>query len=463
VRVLHAAFATSALTLWLLYTAPDARANGRFPKAQAIVLPAGGDGSTIYLRATFGVLVSRDAGVSWRWLCERALGFSSTWDPPIASTRDGRLWVALTDGAHVTRDGCAVEDVPSIAGETVADLAVDGSGDQVLAVSSTPGKASFVWAGKGGPPPSFARLGSGVSGFRFDTIEVAPSRPSRVYLTAVPQGRGKIAHLFRSDDGGKTITELSPALATDARLYVSAVDLRDPDRLYLRALSASGSDVLLSTDGGKTLTTVLHMKGAMFGFARSRDGGVLYAGSGDPAEGIQRSIDRGATWQAGAKTSVFCLNADGPRLLVCSNPYAPGGYAVAESADRGDTVRPLATFEDVLGPVDCDGGSPCTTTWPETRAAIAASANLPRPAPAAKPAPSLDAGAIADAGSEAAVPPRRACGCEVAVGSRGDGSSIPSAFAGLILALAALARAAGRRAHYWIAESPEELENGPPR
>ena len=61
VRVLEAA-AAFALTLGLLYTTPeDALANGRFPKAQTIVLPAGGDGSTIYLRTTFGVLVSHDA------------------------------------------------------------------------------------------------------------------------------------------------------------------------------------------------------------------------------------------------------------------------------------------------------------------------------------------------------------------------------------------------------------------
>ena len=119
VRVLDVAFAASALTLAFLYTPPEARAYGRFPKAQSIVLPAGGDGSVIFLRATFGILVSRDMGKTWHWLCEQALGFSSTWDPPLAATRDGRLWVGLTDGAHATLDGCAVEDVPSLKGETL--------------------------------------------------------------------------------------------------------------------------------------------------------------------------------------------------------------------------------------------------------------------------------------------------------------------------------------------------------
>jgi hypothetical protein len=466
VRTLVLAFAASALTLGSLYTAPEARANGRFPKAQSIVLPAGGDGDVIYLRATFGILVSRDAGKSWSWLCEGALGFSSTWDPPIAATRDGRLWLGLTDGAHATLDGCRVDDVPSIKGELVTDLAVDGSGDRVLAVTSPPGKPAFVWITKPSATslPAFTKLGRGISGFRFDTIEVAPSRASRVYLTAILDGRGKSAHLFRSDDGGATITELTPPLAADARLFVSAVDPRDPDRLYVRALSAAGSDVLLSTDGGKTLTSVLHMKGAMFGFARTRDGSMLYAGSGDPAEGIWRSADRGATWQPAAKTSVFCLNAEGPRLLVCSNPYTPGGYAVAESADQGATVTPLVTFDEIRGPVACDAGapSPCVSAWPETRAAIAASAHVPQRAPAAALAGDAGNGGGAAPSATSPTPAARgACGCRLAGARQVGADSFFGRLAALLVALLFLLRRTGRTAHPWIDRLPEAPKDGP--
>jgi hypothetical protein len=135
-------------------------ANGRFPKAQAIVT-APGDDATIYLRASFGILVSHDTGRSWRWLCEQQLGFSSQWDPPVAASRGGRLWVALTDGARTTLDGCAVADVPALKGELVADLTTDRDGDRVLAVTSPPGKPAFVWrsddVAKGGV--GFTRLG----------------------------------------------------------------------------------------------------------------------------------------------------------------------------------------------------------------------------------------------------------------------------------------------------------------
>ncbi len=404
--------AAAALTLALLYTPPAARANGRFPKAQSIVLPAGGDGSVIFLRSTFGVLLSRDAGVTWTWMCEAALGFSSTWDPAIAAARDGRLWVALPDGLRSTTDGCAATEVPVVRGETVIDLALGPPGDRVYAVTSSPGKPSFVWRQEKG---DFVRLGKGVAGFRFDTVDVAPSKPSRLYLTGIPEGKGTTAHVFRSDDGGATIVELPAVSQPDARLYVAAVDPDDADRLYVRALSSRGSDVLLSTDGGKNFQVALHMNGAMFGFARSRDGRTLYAGSGDAKEGLWRSTDRGATWEPRAKTSVFCLNADGPKLLLCSNPYLPGGYAVAESTDEGATVRPLATFDAIQGPVACDGGSPCVAAWPQTRAAIVTSAHAPPPA-------SVDAGAARDAGVVAPPPPKRRgdCGCRAVTGAPED-------------------------------------------
>ena len=85
-----------------------AGANGRFPKAQALVTRPGSDGRELYMRATFGVMRSTDGGASWRWMCEPSLGYDGTWDPAIAVTRDGVLWVGLPDGLAYTRDGCDV-------------------------------------------------------------------------------------------------------------------------------------------------------------------------------------------------------------------------------------------------------------------------------------------------------------------------------------------------------------------
>jgi hypothetical protein len=347
-----------------------------------------------------------------------------------------------------------VDAIPSLEGETVVDLTVDGTGDHVVAITSAPGKPAFVWRGSGGAGTDFTRLGKGLPGFRLDTVEVAPSRASRVYATGLPEQAGTRAHIFRSDDGGATLRELSPALAADARLFVAAVDPKDPDRVLVRALSSTGSDVLLSTDGGKSFASVLHMKGAMFGFTRAPDGSAYYAGGGDPNEGIWRSDDRGATWQQGAKTSVFCLHADASRLLVCSNPYVPQGYAVAESRDRGRTIEALATFDDVVGPLPCDAGATdgaerkCDAPWPDVRALIATSTQSKQRKDGSNGA-ALDASAPGSA--DAAVTPAAtpapshgsACGCRVC----GQPAAPRDAFAALVLAAFAVLGIAARRAH----------------
>ena len=413
------------LLLALLVLAPPvARANGRFPKAQQIVTVPGSDGKTVFLRATFGVLVSRDAGATWSWLCEQAMGFSGTWDPPIAATKDGRLWIGLPDGlSSTTADGCDVARVPELAGEQVVDLATEPAGDRVVVVTSTPGKPSHVWRRPTASAP-FARLGLGVPGKSFDTVEVAPSKPTRVYATAAPLGGGRRAHLFRSDDGGATLTELDVTLAHDGRLFISAVDPKDPDRIFVRHTNELGTDLLLSKDGGASFTSVLQTKTSMFGLAGTADGVTYFAGAGDAAEGTFRSRDRGVTWEPASKTSVLCLFADGAHVFACSNPFTRGGWAVAVSTDAAGTFRPLAAFDDVKGPLACDAGAgaQCAALWGDVRASVvspAKPASTPAPSSASAPLRATDAGA-----SDANVPPKRACDCDLASPRPRGGSSV---------------------------------------
>jgi hypothetical protein len=412
------------LTVLALYTPAVARANGRFPKAQAIATVPGGDGRTIWLRATFGLLVSRDAGATWDWTCEQALGFSGTWDPPIAATKDGRLWAGLPNGLRIV-DGCEGRDVRELAGELVADVSVEQSLDRVALVTSTPGKPSYVWRQKK-PGAPFERLGNGVPGLSFDTIEVARSNARRLYATASPVGAGKRAHLFRSDDGGTTLLEIDVPLEKDGRLLISAIDPEDDKRVLLRHSNASGTDLLLSTDAGATFKAVLHTSSSMFGFAG--DGTVYYAGAGDAAEGVFRSRDRGETWERTATQGVLCLHVDGPRLFACSNPYTLGGWAAAISTDRGASFRPLATFEDARGPVPCDAGAvaSCAAYWPEVRAQITARVDGGSPARAEPDAASAPRAVAPAAG-------RKGCGCDM----HAEGSA-PGALA--ILLVVACAR-----------------------
>src|SRR5579864_8029422 len=70
--------------------APPARANGRFPASNAVVVTPE-DPDFLLARVTFGVLVSRDRGRTWGWVCEKAVGFVSTEDPTYLTRGDGSI------------------------------------------------------------------------------------------------------------------------------------------------------------------------------------------------------------------------------------------------------------------------------------------------------------------------------------------------------------------------------------
>ena len=403
----------SLTTFALVCSTHDAHANGRFPLAQAFESVPGSDGSTIFLRTTFGILVSRDAGASWQWICERALGYDGSWDPPIAVTRDGRLWVGLERGLVSTLDGCTIETATELTGEQVKDLTVDPKGETLWALTGAPDKAGAIWRrsppsgdGGAGGVAKWQRMGTIPENINPMTLEVAPSKPSRIYVSGQPYGTVR-GWLWRSDDGGKTITGAANELAHSGPFFIAAVDPKDPNRVLLRHLHTTGSTVLVTPDGGKTFKEVLAMDSAMFGFAKSADGLTYYAGSGLAQDGIFRSTDRGEHFERVSNHGVLCLHdapgpaagAPGGRLFVCENPTTLGGPAIGLSRDRGATVATIATFGDVRGPVTCSGdagggavaddagGGLCAAAWPETRTSVLPRSPRPlvRRAPASSP------------------------------------------------------------------------------
>ena len=331
-------FVLFALTLGSLYPSRVAFANGRFPEAQQLaVAPRGGDPNLIALRTTFGIIISHDAGKTWSWICEGALGFTGEWDPPIAITKDGTLWVGLPDGLRKTRDGCSSDEVADFHGDRVTDLAVDGSGENVVVLTSPldrPAHVAIVRAnGK------IEKVGGAFSGFQLLTVETAPSS-GKLYVSGAPFGSGPRPHLFVADKG-KDLVEAKLELPPKANVFVSAVDPKNDARLVIRTLAPSGTDVLISNDSGKTFTSKLHIASLLFGFAKSVDGKTFFVGSGDPNDGVYRSSDRGETWAQISKVSVRCLALQGDSLFACSAPYRPAGFAVAVSKDGAQTFAPL--------------------------------------------------------------------------------------------------------------------------
>ena len=402
-------FVLFALTLASLYPCRVAFANGRFPEAQQIaVAPRGGDPNLIALRTTFGIIVSHDAGKTWSWICEAALGFNGVWDAPIAITKDGRLWVGLVDGLRTTRDGCTTDDVPEFHGDRVTDLAVDGTGENLVVLTSPldrPSRVSIVHAnGK------VEKIGGAFSGFQLLTVESAPSS-GKLYVSGAPFGSGPRPHLFVAEKG-KDLVEAKIDLPPTANVFVSAIDPKNDARLIIRTLAPNGTDVLISNDSGKTFISKLHIRTLLYGFAKSEDGKMLFVGSGDPNDGVYRSDDRGETWTQINKVSVRCLALRGDSLFACSTPYRPAGFAVAVSNDRAQTFTALNAFIDIGGPIACDGGAGaiCRDAWP-AQLAILNPKPLDGGALDASAITSSDASSIDHDQRESRARRDRGCGC----------------------------------------------------
>ena len=426
-----------AITLTTLYPCRRALANGRFPSAQQLVLaPPGGDPNLVVLRTTFGIVVSRDAGKSWSWICERALGFTGEWDPPIAVTKDNRIWVGLADGLRSTRDGCGTDEVAALHALPISDLAVDASGENLLVLSSKiDGPATVAILRKNG---TLDKVAGNFPGLELRTGDIASS--GKIYVTGVPfdssaKPRG---HLFVGARG-RPLAEVKLAWPEDAMLYLSAIDPKNDQRIVLRVLSPRGTDVALSEDGGKTLKTVLHVGTLLFGFAKSADGKIMYTGSGDPNDGVWESRDAGASWSQASKTSVRCLALSGDLLYACSTPYRPAGFAVASSSDRARTFTPLNSFKDIGGAVTCDAGegTACRDLWPEQKRAL-------DPIPTGAGTTEGAAAEPSDAGPPSR-PSSKACGCRLVGARRSDDFATGLA---LLIALALIARVDRRRTSF---------------
>src|SRR5688572_10417011 len=100
--------ASPRIVLLSLLTTLPASANGRFPETNQLAVEAGNPDHAV-VRATFGLLVTRDRGATWDFVCEDAFGPQDT-DPPLALLPGGVLVLGLDHG--VSRSdalGCSFE------------------------------------------------------------------------------------------------------------------------------------------------------------------------------------------------------------------------------------------------------------------------------------------------------------------------------------------------------------------
>lgn len=336
------------LALAAVLFAGTAQANGRFPAAtQLVVDPA--DAAHVVVRTTFGLLQSTDAGATWRFVCEEHVGWSGTFDPAIAFTRSGALLAGLTDGLSRSADrACGFSRAPAFAGQQIVDLA----GDVVAVTYPAPGtQALFARSVDEGVTWSFGTTLP--EDFVPATVDVAPTRPQRVYASGVGAFKA-FASVVRSDDGGATWAESTFDMGGASAPYLAAVE-SDPERVWLRLDGDERDRLFFSNNGAVRFDPVID-KAEILGFALSPDGRVAMGG---PTDGL---------WIAGAdhvfaKVSdvrVRCLAWTSAGLWACGDD-AKDGFTIGLSTDGGRTFQKKLRLAE-LSPLPCVA-EPCAKAW----------------------------------------------------------------------------------------------------
>ncbi len=335
-------------------------ANGRFPFAQALIVGPSGADQQIVLRATFGLVVSRDAGRNFAWICEQSMGYEGNWDPPTVFATN-TLLVGLPTGLSETQLGCAFAANPTVATTPIIDLAATADGARVWAIEAVPAAVNRVFyslnAGR-----DFTVGARGERGVELETIEFAPSDLQRVYVTGTDPN-AQSAVLYRSDDGGRTMTRLPPLAMDVVGAFVSGVDARDRDIVWLRVKRSSGSALLRSSDGGMTFRPLVQSTGELLGFALAADGRVWVGGLED---GLLYSAN-GEQFARVSPVRVSCLRHRDNALYLCADWLAEP-FAIAKWTDGEPAMQPLLQFSQIRGPVACAADSAtsieCAPRWP---------------------------------------------------------------------------------------------------
>ncbi|MDC3952938.1 MYXO-CTERM sorting domain-containing protein [Polyangium jinanense] len=426
-------FAAAIAALSLLVPA-ESHANGRFPIADQLVVDPK-DPSHIVLRTTYGVLESSDAGGTWSWICEGAVGYGGTQDPAIGVLGDGTILAGVFEGLSVSHDrGCSwgfVQD--PLKDEYVIDVSVhrDDPSRGVAITSTGKGTDGFhvILAETADNGATWTQAGTPIlSDFIALTVDVAPSKPERIYASGIV-GKSFAPAIERSDDRGATWTRtyLDASFASGVP-FLAAIDPQNPDRVYLRLSADPVDKLLVSEDAGASFTEVFTAADDLLGFALSPDGTRVAVGG--PKDGVQIANAADLAFQKVSDIYTRCLTWTTAGIYACGNQF-DDGFTVGFSKDEGKTFENLYNLPDIC-PLACGEGATtpaaCLMTWPGIAATLAID-----------PCACDGSGAVTCGGGDGGVPrelePAGGCDCGLGSASSASGAAVVAGLGALVLRL----------------------------
>lgn len=330
----------------------------------------------VFVGATFGALISRDSGRTWRWVCPDAMGYGG-WRPESFIWRETGALLAATGNALLSsKDGaCSWSTHPAFKDTWVTGLAAHPSDDSVLYAStgrSTAARNGLFRSDDGGE--TWRALPLQRDGLLFSAVRVSTADRRTVYVSASDSAR---MYLFRSDDAGDTWEELPQAFPDLVRPFdfvVTATDPTDASGVWARVSAQGTTHILHSTNGGRTFTP--HPGGGIedvfVNMDLSADGGTAWVST---YNAFFRSQAGGPFTQLALPIGNACVTRVGDVLYGCGSPWLHD-WSLARSDDEGSTWAPLFSLEQIQGSHPCPAGTPvrelCPSRWPQLAATLGA-------------------------------------------------------------------------------------------
>lgn len=413
----------SVLPLLALCGGTAAHAHAGLPETSNVTLRRGHP-EDYFVGASFGAVISRDSGQTFRWICPQALGHNG-WTPSAYHWREAGDILAATGNALLRSPdgGCTWNTHPYFTRTMwVSALAAHPTDDRVFyAVTGKDGVVNGVYrsldGGETWAPTPLARLG-----LTLNAVGVSPVDPRRVYASGYADGR---MTLFRSDDGGDTWQEFSHPLPDLLRPYDLTLTMADPtlaDSLWVRVYAQGYTHLLRSDDGGRTLTQVHRLNDQYVNMEVSADGDTVWVGT---ITSFFRGPRSGPLEIQPLPTGNACVLRSGNTLYGCGSTWLHD-WALARSQDQGTTWEPLFTLYGIQGTHHCPQGTPvrdiCPALWPQMAVALEAEQYPDGPVDPPPPPPPPDAGTPdsgtpdVDAGTPP-TPPKPSGGCGAAPGN----------------------------------------------
>ncbi len=374
----------------LLVSAP-LFANGRFPEAQKLIEDPR-DPNRLLLAGTYGVLVSKDRGQNWYYLCEQAFALEFVeGDPLLELLPNGEMLSGLIASLNRSADcGCTwsarlAQTEPVV----LRDITVEKSGDRAaIALTRDVGAnpevfslheskdAGLTWTKLADLPPDVEEA---------FTVDSAPSDASRIYVSALMKS-GTGALLVSTNRGAAWQARAFAGADINNQAYIAAVHPTKPDTVFVRTNGwddqSLANDALFYTDNaGQSFTELIRHAGKLFGFALSPDGNTVLAGYGDPYQaasfvapeelGIYKAPIGQTSFTKIFEAAVSCLTWTSRGLYACHAEGHPDfqidfALGFAPNADFTLTttspLSPLMKLKDVRGPLGCAAAT-CQSAW----------------------------------------------------------------------------------------------------